>query len=166
MLNPISDVRIICAQLGAVIVPSHRRVESVSVRREPESITAVQGCVRGDTEMGRGLYPRAPDMRKDTTQALSDGELFYIIENGVRLTGMPAWATSTPEGEQASWHLVQFFRHLPKLTEGELADMNAMNPKSADDRLAEEEARRFLEGGSRATTTPAPMRHRHSGGTR
>jgi mono/diheme cytochrome c family protein len=120
----------------------------------------------GDTEMGRGLYPRAPDMRKDSTQALSDGEVFYIIENGVRLTGMPAWGTGTPEGEQASWHLVQFVRHLPKLTEDELADMSAMNPMSADEWRAEEEARRFLEGGSRATTTPAPMRHRHPGGTR
>src|SRR4030095_4967879 len=34
----------------------------------------------GDTEMGRGLYPRAPDMRLPATQNLSDGELFYIIE--------------------------------------------------------------------------------------
>src|SRR5579883_1887561 len=45
----------------------------------------------GDTEMGRNLYPRAPDMRKPATQSLSDGELYYIIRNGVPLTGMPAW---------------------------------------------------------------------------
>ena len=120
----------------------------------------------GETEMGRGLYPRPPDLRKDATQALSDGELFYIIENGVRLTGMPAWGTGTPEGEQASWHLVQFTRHLPTLTEDELADMSVMNPKSADEWRQEEEARRFLEGGTGATTTPAPPRHRHPGGTR
>src|SRR3954466_3167269 len=36
----------------------------------------------GDTEMGRNLYPKAPDMRLPRTQNLSDGELFYIIENG------------------------------------------------------------------------------------
>ena len=120
----------------------------------------------GETEMGRGLYPRSPDMRKDATQSLSDGALFYIIENGVRLTGMPAWTTGTPEGEQASWHLVQFLRHLPKLTEDELAEMGSMNPKSADQWREEEEARRFLEGGTGSTTTPAPMRHRHPGGTR
>ena len=41
----------------------------------------------GNTEMGRGLYPKAPDMRLPATQNLSDAELFYIIENGVRLTG-------------------------------------------------------------------------------
>ena len=71
----------------------------------------------GDTEIGRGLYPRAPDMRAAPTQELSDGELFSIIENGVRLTGMPAWGTGTPEGERASWALVHFIRRLPKLTE-------------------------------------------------
>jgi mono/diheme cytochrome c family protein len=117
----------------------------------------------GETEMGRGLYPRSPDMRTGATQALSDGELFYIIENGVRLTGMPAWGTGTPEGEQASWHLVQFVRHLPKLTDIELAEMSRMNPKSPDEWRDEEQARRFLEGGTTATTTPAPPRHRHPG---
>src|SRR5687767_6002918 len=40
----------------------------------------------GDTEMGRNFYPKAPDMRLRRTQDLSDGELFYIIENGIRLT--------------------------------------------------------------------------------
>jgi mono/diheme cytochrome c family protein len=49
----------------------------------------------GDTEMGRGLFPKAPDMRLAATQELSDGELFYVIENGIRFTGMPAWSTGT-----------------------------------------------------------------------
>jgi len=120
----------------------------------------------GGTEMGRGLYPRSPDLRKDATQALSEGELFYIIENGVRLTGMPAWGTGTPEGEQASWHLVQFVRHLPTLTEEELADMSAMNPKSAEEWREEEEVRQFLEDGGVTPSLPAPPRHRHPGGTR
>jgi len=66
----------------------------------------------GNTEMGRGLYPKAPDMRLEATQSLTDGELYYIIENGVPLTGMPAWGTATPDGEAASWHLAQFIRHM------------------------------------------------------
>ena len=40
----------------------------------------------GDTEIGRGLYPRVPDMRNSDTQSLSDGELFSIIEHGIRLS--------------------------------------------------------------------------------
>src|ERR1700746_331038 len=40
----------------------------------------------GDTPVGSGLYPTPPDLRKPATQDLSDGELFWIIENGVRFT--------------------------------------------------------------------------------
>ena len=58
----------------------------------------------GDTMMGRGLYPKPPDLRAEHTQKLSDGELFWIIENGVRFTGMPAFssANDTPSGEDAT----------------------------------------------------------------
>src|SRR5262245_25991657 len=45
----------------------------------------------GHSDIGQGLYPKAPDMRLPATQSLTDGELYYIIQNGVRLTGMPAW---------------------------------------------------------------------------
>jgi mono/diheme cytochrome c family protein len=116
-----------------------------------------------DVEMARGLYPKVPDMRKSDTQGLSDGELFYIIENGVRLTGMPAWGTGTPEGEEASWALVHFIRHLPDLTDAELEKMKAMNPKSADEWREEEEARRFLEGGDPSPKKPAAGPHKHGG---
>ena len=63
----------------------------------------------GDTEMGRGLYPRAPDMRLAATQNLEDHELFYIIENGIRLTGMPAWGTGkNPTRRKAGASSVSF----------------------------------------------------------
>jgi mono/diheme cytochrome c family protein len=116
----------------------------------------------GDTPIGRGLYPRAPDMRLPATQDLSDGELFYIIEHGVRLTGMPAWGTGTPEGEAASWHLVQFIRHLPALTGAELEIMNALNPRSAAEWRDEEAVRRFLAGDDGAAT-PAGEADDHGG---
>ncbi|HSB60237.1 MAG TPA: cytochrome c, partial [Vicinamibacteria bacterium] len=54
---------------------------------------------RGRTTLGQRLYPRAPDMVLRETQSLSDGELFAIIENGVRLTGMPAWGDPGPEDD-------------------------------------------------------------------
>lgn len=115
----------------------------------------------GDTEMGRGLYPRPPDMRQPATQSLSDGELFYIIENGVRLTGMPAWGDGSPESEAASWPLVHFIRHLPKLSGAEAAKMEDLNPKSPAERREEEEARRFLESPGESPK-PAPA-HKHGG---
>jgi mono/diheme cytochrome c family protein len=115
----------------------------------------------GNTEMGRGLYPRAPDMRLAVTQNLSDAELFYIIENGVRLTGMPGWSTGTKEGETSSWHLVHFIRHLPKLSQEEIALMEAMNPKSPEEIRQEIEAEKFLQGGE--PEPPPPNTHEHTG---
>jgi len=115
----------------------------------------------GDTDMGRGLSPRAPDMRLPATQTLSDGELFWIIENGVRFTGMPAWGNGTPASDDATWKLVQFVRHLPKLTGDEIDRMKAMNPRSPEEIRDEIEEQKFLEGGD----APSPPAHSH-GGTR
>jgi mono/diheme cytochrome c family protein len=100
----------------------------------------------GATEMGRSFYPPAPDMRADATQALTDGELFSIIEHGVRLTGMPAWGTGTPEGEQQSWALVHFIRRLSSLTPDDIARMEELNPRSPQLVREEDEIRRFLAG--------------------
>lgn len=100
----------------------------------------------GDTDMGRGLYPKVPDMRLAETQALTDGELFSIIENGVRFTGMPAWSTGTPQGEQDSWRLVHFIRHLPELTKDELAHLETLTPKSPAAIREQIEEEKFLSG--------------------
>lgn len=113
---------------------------------------------RGRTPMGQGLYPKAPDMTLPQTQSLSDGELFAIIENGVRLTGMPAWGTGTEEGARESWQLVQFIRHLPEITPKERAEMEGLNPRSCEECAEEERMRQFLEGGEE---NPAPPPHRH-----
>jgi mono/diheme cytochrome c family protein len=100
----------------------------------------------GNTEMGRGLYPKAPDMRLPSTQTMSDGELFYVIEHGIRFTGMPAWSTGTAAGEAATWQLVHFIRHLPQISESELEVMKEFNPRSADQVRQEFEEDRFLNG--------------------
>jgi mono/diheme cytochrome c family protein len=108
----------------------------------------------GETDMGRNLFPKAPDMRLETTQGLTDGELFWIIENGIRFTGMPGWSTGTAEGEEASWHLVHFIRRLPDITEPELEEMAARNPRSPEEIRQEIEAERFLQGGDPPGAAP------------
>jgi len=102
----------------------------------------------GNTEIGRNLYPKAPDMRLPRTQRLSDGELFYIIENGVMLTGMPGWSTGTPEGETSSWQLVHFIRRLSSLTAEDLQEMERLNPRSRAEFEEERSIDEFLKGGS------------------
>ena len=115
----------------------------------------------GNTEMGRSFYPPAPDMRNQRTQSLKDGELFSIIENGIRLTGMPAWGTGTPEGERESWALVHFIRRLPKLSVADIERMESLNPQSPAKFREAEEARLFLEGMTETPANQSPAKPHH-----
>jgi mono/diheme cytochrome c family protein len=112
----------------------------------------------GKTQIGRNLYPKPPDLRRVDTQSLSDGELFYIIHNGIRFTGMPAWGTGPPEEDRGSWELVHFIRHLPALTPAELAEMKSLNPKTPRELEYERESRQFLDG---AEGEAEPPTHQH-----
>ena len=98
----------------------------------------------GETRIGKGLFPKPPDLRENRTQDLTDGELYYIIDNGVRLTGMPGWGGDPEHGPEANWNLVQFIRHLPQLTPAEAAHMRDLNPKAPDE---DHEGREGHEGG-------------------
>jgi mono/diheme cytochrome c family protein len=111
----------------------------------------------GNTELGRGLFPRAPDMRLAQTQDKTDGELYWIIENGIRLTGMPAWGTGGGN-DVDTWKLVHFVRHLKELTPEQLKEMAALNPKSPAELEEEKADERFLAG---EDTEPAPAPHHH-----
>lgn len=72
----------------------------------------------GITPTGRSLYPRVPNLHSPTTQELTDGELHYIIENGVQLTGMPAWGAPYQPSDDL-WRLVIFIHNLRPLAEKE-----------------------------------------------
>jgi len=101
----------------------------------------------GRTLIGRGLNPKPPDMSKQETQQATDGELYYVIQNGVRLTGMPAFGQDPGDlDDRENWALVDFIRHLPNLTDEEVAVMKTMNPKSPAELAKEERIRRFLKG--------------------
>jgi mono/diheme cytochrome c family protein len=80
--------------------------------------------------IGRGLFPKPPDMRAEPTQSLTDGEIFYIIENGIRFSGMPAFGTGKPDpaGDTQIWQLVRFIRHVPRITADEIDWMKSLNP--------------------------------------
>jgi len=112
---------------------------------------------RGQTEMGEHLYPPAPDMTRQATQGMSDGQIFYIIENGIRLSGMPAWG-SERTGEEDSWKLVRFIRHLPHLPEAEIQDMEKLNPKGPNEWEEEQQEEQFLKGQPPSKT---PIQHHH-----
>ena len=68
---------------------------------------------RGDTSIGRNMYPPAMDLSSPHVQHWSDAELFWIIQNGVRLTGMPSWKSSISDND--TWKLARFIHKLPRL---------------------------------------------------
>lgn len=104
---------------------------------------------KGDTTFGRNMYPRTPDMTRPETQRLTDGEMFYVISNGVRFTGMPAFGQE--DSRDDIWHLVTFIRRLPHLSSEE---------KQLLEKLAQPEVpgKGEAEGHTHAPGTP-PHKH-------
>ena len=154
-------------RIRMMAIPSEARRLANPIPQSPESIregmqhfadhcaTCHANNGSGATEIGRNLYPKAPDMRAGDTQDLSDGELYYIIENGIRLSGMPAWGKSNEPNDEESWKLVHFIRHLPSLTSAEDQMMKQWNPVSPQEKQSESEEDEFLSG-SEGT---APHKH-------
>lgn len=143
------------------LIPARARATANPVAATPEALASgmahfADHCAtchgndgRGKTSYGRQMFPRAPDMTAAATQTLADGELFWIVENGVRLTGMPGFGDDDPANDAESWELVQFVRHLPELTPEELREMERLNPTlSRADVEREREVEAFLAGGS------------------
>jgi mono/diheme cytochrome c family protein len=82
-----------------------------------------------ESEFGQGLNPPAPDLTLPSIQKMSDGELFWIVSNGIRMTGMPAFSpTHKPE---EVWKVVAFVRHLPELSDEEQKALKAGSEEAA-----------------------------------
>jgi mono/diheme cytochrome c family protein len=112
----------------------------------------------GDTMYGKTMYPRPPDMRQKDTQEMSDGELYYTIKNGIRLSGMPAFG-DPGDDDLDSWKLVTFIRHLPTLSNQEEMEMEHLNPKSPEEMQEQMDEDRFLNGGKASAPSKTPHMH-------
>lgn len=113
---------------------------------------------KGNTTIGQNLYPKAPDMNLPATQNLTDGEIYYTIQNGIRLTGMPAWGKDI-DNDEDTWKLVHFIRHLPQFTADEEREMEQLNPKGPEERQEELEEEQFLNEGQPGSQAPKPSTH-------
>jgi cytochrome c553 len=167
---PSAAERWFARKVRSAAVPGDARALANPVANSPEVQTEARahwadhcaGCHAndgsGDALMGKRTYPPAPDMRLADTQQMTDGELFYIIQNGIRFSAMPAWGGGSGHDEQASWKLVLFIRHLPNLTMEEKKEMEKLNPKSPDEIQEEKEEEEFLKG---ETNEPQSHPHHH-----
>lgn len=80
-------------------------------------------------EYGQGLNPPAPDLTLPRVQKRPDGELFWIVSNGIRMTGMPAFSPTHKEKE--IWEIVAFLRHLPELSPDEERTLKAKTEEAS-----------------------------------
>jgi mono/diheme cytochrome c family protein len=71
------------------------------------------------TDLGRGLYPPPPDLSRDAGD-WSPEQLFWIVKNGLRDTGMPAFGPT--HDDDHVWSIVAFTRQLPKLSAADYRD--------------------------------------------
>ncbi len=170
--NPSGIEKVVARTSRSLAVPSRARNMKNPVPNTPDNLHEAMAhwadhCAfchanngSGDTEVGKNLYPKAPDMRLADTQKLTDGELYYTIKNGIRLTGMPAWG-EVGDADEDSWKLVYFIRHLPQLSPDEQKEMEQLNPKGPDEKLEEQQEEDFLKGNDNSQPQPKSKRMNH-----
>lgn len=81
------------------------------------------------TEISRGLYPRAPELRRGSRS--TPAEDFWVVKHGIKATGMPAWGVT--HSDKLLWDVVAFLRKLPELSADEYEAIVKSAPKSHDE---------------------------------
>jgi mono/diheme cytochrome c family protein len=115
LANAAKDV-VIPLEAGGMKNPLPESDEVVSQGQQVflESCTVCHGPDgRAQTHLGQSMDPPAMDLNSSHVQHWSDGELFWIVQNGVRLTGMPSWKSSISADD--TWKLARFIHKLPSL---------------------------------------------------
>jgi predicted CXXCH cytochrome family protein len=135
--EPSYPERVIARAVRNLAIPGHAKIETNPWKATPDTLKEARDIFTdrcsschgtdgsGETAVGRNLYPKPPDLRAPLTQNLTDGQIHYIIENGVRLTGMPAWGNPHDAQGDISWKLVLFIRDLRQPTPAERAQQQA-----------------------------------------
>jgi mono/diheme cytochrome c family protein len=88
------------------------------------------------TEISRGLYPRAPELRRGSR--VTAAEDFWVIKHGIKATGMPAWGIT--HDDELVWNVVAFLRKLPELSPEEYRAIVRTAPKTHDAMMKETES--------------------------
>ena len=115
LLETVRD-RSIAARARDIVVPNDLNDPNRISRGAGQYADMCSGCHLAPgmkrTEISRGLYPRAPELRRKTD--LTPAEQFWVVKHGVKMTGMPAWGVT--HDDELLWDVVAFVRKLPELT--------------------------------------------------
>jgi mono/diheme cytochrome c family protein len=83
------------------------------------------------TEISRGLYPRAPELRRGSD--LTPAEEFWVVKHGLKMTGMPAWGVT--HDDEMLWDMVAFLRKLPELSADQYQALVKSAPMTHDEMM-------------------------------
>lgn len=86
------------------------------------------------TEISRGLYPRAPELRRGSQ--LTPPEQFWVLKHGIKMTGMPAWGVT--HDDEVLWDVVAFLRQMPQLTADQYQALVKSAPKTHSETMQDQ----------------------------
>lgn len=93
------------------------------------------------TEISQGLYPPPPDFTAKETTLPGDAEVFWIVRNGLKMTGMPAFGVT--HNDEELWGMTVFARHVKVLKPEEYdAMVTAAGQRKETDHHHQETGRR------------------------
>ena len=97
------------------------------------------------------MSPPVPDLNSKDVQDYTDGQLKWIIDNGIEPSGMPGWKGILSDEE--AWNIVRYIRHLPP--KGSLGSPAIFKEESEE----HEKMEGMEHGAKKDETKPAPHKH-------
>ena len=154
-LAPVARDRAIVRSAPALSIPADAARAARGMEHYGENCLPCHGAPGVKAmEMAEGMNPKPPDLDGPHTQGFSDGQLFWIVKNGIRASGMPAFGGNHQDPEIQD--IVAFVRHLPSLTAPEKQELGEALPR---------EHHHEAGGHEEAEGHEAPATHEHAPGT-
>ena len=75
--------------------------------------------------LAQGLNPPPPDL-SESEHSESAQRVFWVLQNGIRMTGMPGWGVT--HDDQSLWEIVAFVRTLPGMTAAQYQALDSKLP--------------------------------------
>jgi len=151
-LAPIALAHAVAHQAPEMTIPADPAAARRGMEHYDENCLPCHGAPGvKPVEFAQGMNPVPPGLDGDT-QSFSDGELFWIVKNGIRASGMPAFGVNHQDPEIQD--IVAFVRHLPKLTDEEKRALAAAVPHEHHHEAGEKDESGHEEGHH----LPAPTR--------
>src|SRR4051812_12728376 len=109
------------------------KLDDAAAIRDGARAYADRGCVHCHggpgadwSKFSEGLNPGPPDL-KDIAKEDPPGQLFWVIKNGIRMTGMPSFAKAGVPGDEI-WKIVAFVKKLPDVSDADYKSWTSSAP--------------------------------------